>query len=275
MASKQSGQHSSACSSTEKSSKIVHDSSRHRKRCDHKSRSSNQHSALRQLRKRVSHMVHEDRRHKHSGEKIQELQLPSCGCPNNCEAELEKLRKYINGLLHLLPKDSSDLSSYQLDHFVNNPIDLLSEAWITLGASHLRDLVSANLLAICARREQRDKKHSLSDKDAKIAPAVYRSSPPFLSLEDEFSENVTAGVRELWKRCLLELSELSEVEIQAVLSGQFVDATQRYPKSLEHSTEQAVRRDPSGPSTAHREVHNADAGESVSCLPFYCFCVGA
>ncbi|THD19903.1 hypothetical protein D915_008907 [Fasciola hepatica] len=265
MTSRQSHRRLPTCSPSTKFSRKLHESKHRHKRSERKSsHSSSQNPALHRLHKRVSHMVHKDRKRKHSIEPLQESKLPSCGCPNNCEPELEKLRKYVNSLIHLLPKNGVESSLCQLEHLVSNPVNLLSEAWITLGASHLRDLVSVDLLAICARREQRDKRHSLPDNATNNETATFRSSPPFLSLDSEFSENVTAGVRELWKRSLQELSELSEGEIQAVLSGQFEDSTKHPRKSSKQPVEQDDKKSPSNflPAVPVESGHSTVATDS-------------
>ncbi|VDP92872.1 unnamed protein product [Echinostoma caproni] len=168
-------------------------------------------------------MVHKDR-HKQSDELQPEAVLvTTCGCPNNCEAELRKLRDYVNSFQPLLSNEGDLPTLYQLDHFATSPVSLLSEAWVTLGPSHLRDLVSSELLAICARREQRDRDQCLSNRDEKDRTNEYMNTPPFLSLEAENSCVITAGVKELWKRSLRELNDLSESEIKAVLSGTLGD----------------------------------------------------
>ncbi|CAH8438896.1 unnamed protein product [Dicrocoelium dendriticum] len=188
----------------------------------HKSKDSgnvNNRVALRKIVKRVYHMVDEDRQRsstaqKHENEKVQSL-VPDCGCPNNCGPELQKLREYIANLHPSLV--NSSVNMYELDQLVDTPERLLSEAWITTGASKLRELMPEDLLAICSRREKRGSKHPSGSYYANTL-SVANSLPPFTSFCESQSQP-DCGITEFWRRCLFELFELSPSEIKLVLSG--------------------------------------------------------
>ncbi|CAH8837401.1 unnamed protein product [Trichobilharzia szidati] len=137
--------------------------------------------------------------------------LPSCGCPYDCENEIQALRKNVENLRSGLSHSYKDRPIFQLEHFIDDHYQLLSEAWLSIGPSKLRDLVSASLLSICARRERRDAKHS-SNKNPRVSCIVQ----PFVSFD---GSDYQLGVSELWHRCIRELDDLSVEQVRTILNG--------------------------------------------------------
>ncbi|XP_018650602.1 hypothetical protein Smp_122790 [Schistosoma mansoni] len=103
------------------------------------------------LTQKVCNMVDADKKRNRSEK--HKNKLASCGCPYNCEDEILALRNSIENLRSGLSLCHKERPIFQLDHFIDDHYQLLSEAWISIGPSKLKDLVSANLLSICARRE--------------------------------------------------------------------------------------------------------------------------
>ncbi|OON17895.1 hypothetical protein X801_06259, partial [Opisthorchis viverrini] len=100
---------------------------------------------IHKLAKRVYRMVDEDNR-KHIDSKRPSLEntVPSCGCPLNCGAELQKLRDYVNRLHPLLSENNQD-NLQQLECFCDVPERLLLEAWTIIGAQKLKELLTEDL----------------------------------------------------------------------------------------------------------------------------------
>ncbi|GAA38735.2 hypothetical protein CLF_100215 [Clonorchis sinensis] len=167
---------------------------------------------LHKLAKRVYRMVDEDNR-KHIDSKRPSLEntVPPCGCPLNCGAELQKLRDYVNRLHPLLSESNQD-TLQQLECFCDIPERLLLEAWTIIGAQKLKELLTDDLLVICARREKRDSKHHQTNSEWPL--------PPFTSFDELHSNpQPVCGITELWRRSLTELRQLSTEQVKWVLSG--------------------------------------------------------
>ncbi|CAH8500152.1 unnamed protein product [Schistosoma bovis] len=208
--------YSSSSSSNEKR-KTYHTkphSRSHRKKVKRKSvnrnaSNSRQKDKILNLTQKVCNMVDADKKRNRSEK--HKNKLTSCGCPYNCEDEILTLRNSIENLRSGLSLCHKERPIFQLDHFVDDHYQLLSEAWISIGPSKLKDLVSANLLSICARRERRDMKHS-SGKNPKVSCVVQ----PYVSFD---GSDYQLGISELWHRCIQELNDLSIDQIKAILSG--------------------------------------------------------
>lgn len=186
----------------------------HRKKVKKKSvnrnaSNSRQKDKILNLTQKVCNMVDADKKRNRS--ERHKNKLASCGCPYNCEDEILALRNSIENLRSGLSLCHKERPIFQLDHFIDDHYQLLSEAWISIGPSKLKDLVSANLLSICARRERRDMKHS-SDKNSKVSCIVQ----PYVSFD---GSDYQLGISELWHRCIQELNDLSIDQIKAILSG--------------------------------------------------------
>ncbi|CAL8080143.1 unnamed protein product [Calicophoron daubneyi] len=181
---------------------------RHKHKHHHESRRKHKDSNLR-------HSHHpDDKKHKNPNNGTVKQEASPCGCPNDCSSELQKLRDYIADLMPVLGKGGSNSSLQQLEHFITDKSKLLSEAWVAISPEHLRGLISTDLLAICARREKRNVKHPPLIENHEHADLL-QSEPPFLSFGESQS---TCGLTELWRRCMLELIELSDDEIRWILA---------------------------------------------------------
>nr|CAH8838405.1 unnamed protein product [Trichobilharzia regenti] len=168
-----------------------------------------QKAKLLNLTKAISTMIDSDKKRNRSEK--HKNKLPSCGCPYDCESEIQALRKNIENLRSGLSHSYKDRPIFQLEHFIDDHYQLLSEAWLSIGQSKLRDLVSASLLSICARRERRDAKHS-SNKSPRVSCIVQ----PFVSFD---GSDYQLGVSELWHRCIRELDDLSVEQVRTILNG--------------------------------------------------------
>ncbi|TNN12556.1 hypothetical protein EWB00_003631 [Schistosoma japonicum] len=205
---------SSSSNGKHKSCRTKSHSRSHHKKVKKKSANRNESSdyqkaKIRNLTKKVCSMVDADR--KRSRSKKHKSKLPSCGCPFNCEDEIQTLRNSIDNLRSGLSLRYKERPIFQLDHFIEDHYQLLSEAWISIGPSKLKDLVSASLLSICARRERRDMKHP-PGKNSRVSCVVQ----PYVSFD---GSDYQLGISELWHRCIQELEDLSVDQIKAILNG--------------------------------------------------------
>lgn len=167
-------------------------------------------SSLDKLSQKVSSMMNTMK--KRNRERPKSVKL-LCGCPYDCSSEIKKLKQDIADLESGLNSKFSDKPIYEISHFKNNPLQLLCETWLSIGKSKLGNLVSPNLLFICARREKRDQRIKKHSKDP-----CFRSCP-FISFDHSDSE---FGVLELWRRCLQELEELSSDDFNKIVDGSLV-----------------------------------------------------
>ncbi|CAH8500905.1 unnamed protein product [Heterobilharzia americana] len=236
----------------------------HRKKAKRKSSSRNtsedcQKAKIRNLTKRICSMVDADK--KRSRSKKLKDKLTSCGCPYNCEGEIQALRKNIESLRSGLSHGYKDRPTFQLEHFIEDHYQLLSEAWISIGPSKLQDLVSASLLSICARRERRDAKHS-SGKNRRVSCIIQ----PFLSFD---GSDYQLGVSELWHRCIQELDDLSVEQVKTILNGTGnLDPTElvRNPNTIcnaissdnNHISHSPTSSKPNE-KTSEKQIHDADS----------------
>ncbi|CAH8472014.1 unnamed protein product [Schistosoma turkestanicum] len=206
--------------------KEVRKKSIHRNSSNHHQRKTEIHQ---HITKKVYNMINEAKKHSttttstrhhhhHHAGKHKKLP-PACGCPYHCEQEIQSLHDSIETLrAGLNVAYHKERPIFQLDHFIDDHYQLLSEAWISIGPSKLKDLVSANLLSICSRRERKDmmkqtSSSSSSGKNVRVSCIIQ----PYVSFND--GNDYQLGISELWHRCIQELNDLSIDQIKTILNG--------------------------------------------------------